>query len=62
MIYSNLLKVLDGEISAGKCCPPEHFKKRHRLLQDLPQGLGVGQKTLDTPIVQNLQTELSKIQ
>lgn len=60
-MLSNLLKVLDRGISAGQSCPPEHLQQRHRLLQDLPQSLGVGQQTLHTSIVQDLHTELSHI-
>lgn len=57
--FSNLLKVVDGRISAGQSCSPEHLQQRHGLLQDLPQRLGVGQQTLHTAVVQDLNRELS---
>lgn len=56
-MFPNLLWVLDGGITAGQSCSPEHLQQRHGLLQDLPQGPGVAQQTLHTSIVQNLHPD-----
>lgn len=56
MCSPNLLKVLDGGISAGQSCPPEHLQQRHCLVKYLLQSLGIGQKTLHISIVQDLHT------